>query len=255
MERDIDIQIDKLKKQIEKLNDLTNNINIQIEELEKSVSKIKQPSWLKRKWSIIKKEKRVFGYWLIVVLLGTNICCHIGYNCVIKDINIVFAIIGVIATFIVVSNYAQVREIKKEFDAERRDSKNEYEKQLRKINENNLIAVSGTYEVHKRLFWSTSSTNEIAYDYIRIALIAIMYYVALQEHEQGDMVARALMDDIDMRNRNFGISSGYMAIPVSITKKNKFDIIRIISQIPDYKKRRSFQELYDTLMNMPEIDK
>jgi hypothetical protein len=78
--------------------------------------KAEEPFCLKKKWNALKKNKKVFGYWLIVVLLGVDICCHISYNCVIENINYIFAVIGVIATFIVVSNYAQVKEIRGEVD-------------------------------------------------------------------------------------------------------------------------------------------
>jgi hypothetical protein len=102
---------------------------------DKAVSdkKTKKSSYLQQKWDVIKKNKKVFGYWLVVILLGIDVCCHISYNCVIENVNYLFAIIGILATFIVVGNYMQVKDIEGKFEAKNEEVKTVFESQIKGI--------------------------------------------------------------------------------------------------------------------------
>jgi peptidoglycan hydrolase CwlO-like protein len=58
------------------------------------------------------------SYWILgilIVFLGIDIALHISCKVVTSD-HIVLTFVGVLATFIVVSNYAKVRETKREFE-------------------------------------------------------------------------------------------------------------------------------------------
>jgi hypothetical protein len=64
--------------------------------------------------------KRLKKHWdlvtiIIIVLLGIDICLHIDLV-TITDQNIILTFIGILATFVVVSNYWQVKSIQDEFD-------------------------------------------------------------------------------------------------------------------------------------------
>lgn len=82
----------------------------------------------KRQSKIENNKERSHKYWflwiiittLIIVLLGVSICCHIS-SCVIKNENVVLTFVGILATFVVVSNYAQVKDIERKADEHKKE--------------------------------------------------------------------------------------------------------------------------------------
>jgi hypothetical protein len=66
---------------------------------------------------------------LIIILLGIDICLHIS-DTVIKDDHIILVFVGILATFVVISNYAQVREVKDNFAKQVRDASDVLEKRF-----------------------------------------------------------------------------------------------------------------------------
>jgi hypothetical protein len=85
-----------------------NSLYDKIGKLEKSIKDLKN---IKNFFS------KCINYWILgilIVLLGIDIALHISYKVITSD-HIVLTFVGVLATFIVVSNYAQVQETKREF--------------------------------------------------------------------------------------------------------------------------------------------
>jgi hypothetical protein len=91
------------------------------------------------------------NYWIIVIIIALmciDICCHISWNIIESD-HIVLTFVGVLATFVVVSNYSQVKEVKDESNVRISDIKNEldhkYDKRMTELsdNVNSLSAMVG----------------------------------------------------------------------------------------------------------------
>jgi hypothetical protein len=138
----------------------------------------RKSSWLKRKWDVVKSEKRVFCYWLIIILLGIDICCHISYNCVIENINYLFAIIGILATFIVVGNYMQVKDVKDEFNTTVTGIEKKYTEQR-----NNISSLSN--QIDNKIENAIKENNtriiqSVQYETLSICIDTEEYGVAIQ---------------------------------------------------------------------------
>jgi hypothetical protein len=86
--------------------------------------------------SLLGNIKNIVGnYWLsiiIIVLIGISICLNISRT-IIDSQNLVIGFIGALATFIVVSNYMQVKEIKDEFDRHVKDIEGKIESKVKDI--------------------------------------------------------------------------------------------------------------------------
>jgi hypothetical protein len=66
---------------------------------------------------------KCIGYWLegiVILLVGIDICVHLSCD-VIKSDHIILVFVGILATFIVVSNYAQINIIEGKFQTLRDD--------------------------------------------------------------------------------------------------------------------------------------
>lgn len=78
-----------------------------------------------------KKENSVYKYFfvifLLIILIGIEFYFHISYVCITEE-SIVLSFVGILATFIVVSNYAQVKSIEE-------STRNEIEKFKKEISE------------------------------------------------------------------------------------------------------------------------
>jgi hypothetical protein len=91
---------------------------------------------LNKKESFLSKAKKyIFNYWLfliLIVLLAINICLNISHA-IIDNQNLILAFVGILATFIVVSNYAQVKDIERAFNKK----ENELNKKIENIENSN----------------------------------------------------------------------------------------------------------------------
>jgi hypothetical protein len=70
-----------------------------------------------------------FLFTISIILLGISICLNISHT-IIDGQNIVIGFIGVIATFIVVSNYMQVRDVKAEFERKIQEMESEFNNRI-----------------------------------------------------------------------------------------------------------------------------
>ncbi|MDR0438170.1 MAG: hypothetical protein LBH22_07720 [Bacteroidales bacterium] len=123
--------------------------------------------------------KLFFGYVSLSMVFGT----------------IVLAFIGVLATFIVVSNYAQVAEIKKEFEKETsrlngyRDKIDEYEKLL---DENKIDINNRFVEIEKK----QQDLDLIFNDGVSIELNKIRHYLYTTEYNPIDLKGLDMFADV-----------------------------------------------------------
>lgn len=79
---------------------------------------------------------KAINYWIFgisIILLGASLFVNIS-NVVINNQSIVLIFIGILATFIVVSNYAQVSEIKNSTDKKVQDLETETKDQIKQLN-------------------------------------------------------------------------------------------------------------------------
>jgi hypothetical protein len=143
--------IDKIEKQIKGLKD---NVNRKI------------PKW-------------VYWIWLIsIIALGLSLTSifwgyNIKWNVEIISTSIILAFVGILATFVVVSNYAQVKEIKDEF----KSKITEIEKETTKLIDNKITDYD--YTISGMLYYMMgdaylhrggSESNNEAFSYFVLAL-------------------------------------------------------------------------------------
>jgi len=117
----IDVNVNN---QIESTLNLIFNQSIQINKVEDDIDVIK--SELEKKQSKEKYRFHWFLWGIVIILLAAIFCSQIPYL-QIKDnyVGLTIGFIGILATFVVVSNYAQVKEVKDEIDAKVKESKSE----------------------------------------------------------------------------------------------------------------------------------
>jgi hypothetical protein len=84
------------------------------------------------------------NYWKIFLMVtGVTAVFWVGaaivskwFGLIITDTNIALTFLGVLATFVVISNYAQVAEIKREFNNNLQEQKNWHSQEVKEIAEN-----------------------------------------------------------------------------------------------------------------------
>lgn len=89
---------------------------------------------------------------ILIVLLGIDICFHIS-SCVIDNQNIILTFVGILATFIVVSNYSQVRVVKEELDQRAKDLEEKFN-EIRIIHSDEL----------KNIAYHEDLTDDVSFD-------------------------------------------------------------------------------------------
>jgi hypothetical protein len=97
-------------------------------EQETSEEKAIKSSLCKRVCAWTAKEKSFLACVVLIVFLGIHIGCHIGADCVINEESIVLTAVGILATFVVIGNYFQVKDVEKTFEGKL----NEAERRIRR---------------------------------------------------------------------------------------------------------------------------
>jgi hypothetical protein len=134
---------------------------------------------------------------LIIILLGIDICMHIS-DTVIKDDHIILVFVGILATFVVISNYAQVKDVKYEFSKQIKGANDILEKKINdRISDYDNVAHGAIYILFGRLNFDIGKmkSNE---ENINKCTLAFFYYI-----DALDYIDRT----IDKRNLG-GVFSG-----------------------------------------------
>jgi hypothetical protein len=76
----------------------------------------------------------------VILLLGTDIALHISCEVITSD-HIILVFVGILATFIVVSNYAQVKEIENKFDRKAKELEDILDERISRAT-NNLAKIA-----------------------------------------------------------------------------------------------------------------
>ena len=129
-----------------------------ISELEKKTRKKERKKPKCCFWKRIKSF--ICSYWfltgVIIVLLGAILFCHIYKITNSNNTTIVLAFVGILATFVVISNYAQTKEVKD--DVKEQNKKIEYllndiEKKYAKIFADIYYLIAHNHNVIRFRFW------------------------------------------------------------------------------------------------------
>jgi hypothetical protein len=67
-------------------------------------------------WNLIVKEKKMWMWIILIVLILVDINCHISYKHMFESESVVLTFVGILATFVVVGNYFQVKDIERKAD-------------------------------------------------------------------------------------------------------------------------------------------
>ena len=70
---------------------------------------------------------------MLILLVGIDICCHISYS-VVESENIVLLFVGILATFVVVSNYIQVKEAERKFEYTSENMREDFNDKINDLN-------------------------------------------------------------------------------------------------------------------------
>jgi hypothetical protein len=145
-----------------------------------------------------------FNYWflwgIIIILLGTIVFCLIPKIDITNNyVSVIFGFVGILATFIVVSNYAQVKEIERGFDRKIkqikiREHKNKIDHQKR-IN-SIYQELSDTYRGFLWFFEMYRHYSMV----LRCELIALDYSIEGNDISHANDMANRLIDRITTQN-------------------------------------------------------
>jgi hypothetical protein len=140
-----------------------------------------------------------FKYWLIliiIVLLGIDICFHIS-PCTITDTSIVLTFIGILATFVVISNYAQVLSIEKKF--------NDEVKQIKLENKTNLEAMQKEkYKLEGLIYMQKADSIKTMFNMrLHYYIIALKWFKKYDFDSQEYKDCRALVLALVTENPKF----------------------------------------------------
>ena len=146
-----------VNNQIESTLNLINKQSNQITELEEKIGKIKQDKLkesidalrknmnieLDKKQSKIKYRFDLFLWGIVIIALVAIFCSQIPYFRVNDNyVGLVIGFVGVLATFVIVGNYAQVNSIERKIDNIERDIQNAFDDASKDIDKNKHEAIA-----------------------------------------------------------------------------------------------------------------
>ncbi|MDR1983824.1 MAG: hypothetical protein LBQ28_03255 [Prevotellaceae bacterium] len=168
--------------------------------------------------------KWLSNYWLLgitIILLSINICFSVGHSVIIDDKNIVLVFVGILATFIVVSNYAQVKHIEdrtnNEIEKIKKEIKDEFNKIKDEFNKNKteleivenrcfMLSCIASFDSYLRYFITTTNDEKRnSYTVLQVGLSAIEYGLSancfdLFEAHQCHLMALFTDDSPDIKH-------------------------------------------------------
>lgn len=131
-------EIGDLSKEFEVLkhgfNEYKGRYSEAITELQKQASDLKKENWKKKCHKLIKCFFSNWFLWIVLLFFGLGITMFLKFYPITEDkqVSVVLAFVGIAATFIVVSNYAQVKEVKDKVDTYI-DKINAFEESINKV--------------------------------------------------------------------------------------------------------------------------
>jgi hypothetical protein len=115
-----------------RIKDPKNIINENVENTSENKKSVEIKKWFYEQLS------KYFLLGIIMILLGTIIFCLIPKIDITNNyVSAIFGFVGILATFVVVSNYAQVKDVKDEFDRQVKDIEGKFEEKIEKLEKNN----------------------------------------------------------------------------------------------------------------------
>jgi NADH:ubiquinone oxidoreductase subunit 3 (subunit A) len=122
IEHHVDLLLNKWKQE-NNFNQQINDVLTKLENIEQEIKKNstkttdfgKKPPKNRNNWFCRLFKNHWFLIVILIVLLAVDICLKISPNVITKE-SIVLTFVGILATFVVVGNYFQVKEIEKKFD-------------------------------------------------------------------------------------------------------------------------------------------
>ena len=201
----------------------------------------------------------VGGYWLFgisLIMLGGALASNISHN-VITDESVVLVFVGILATFVVVGNYAQVKSIEEKMEkkfefldektkeleninTDLNDIRSHYEDiikaELRKI-QNRFLENHNHEELKKNLAVYKDVKNEVILDEVfNIIPKLSVFPLILRKHEREAIsYTRSLVIDFlpDSLDKNTFIKLGKKAIDLAYDLTRTIDISKLASPARD----------------------
>ncbi|MDR0681791.1 MAG: hypothetical protein LBG15_08095 [Dysgonamonadaceae bacterium] len=154
------LNISNIKRYIDKANN-------RFEKLKKEYLRVKYPKWVYWVWltSIVA---------LILSIAAIYMDSGLIWNVESVSISIVLAFVGILATFIVIGNYAQVKDIEKKFDDKMVDNSTNFDK---KVTELNITNSKKIIAAKCRIEMQLVSVYSRPYSYNPNAIIECLAYV------------------------------------------------------------------------------
>ena len=200
-----------VNNQIKSCLDLIGWQSDKINELEKQISSSgkKLPCW-------------VYWVWLIVIVsLGLSVSSlfiRVGYNWNVEivSISIILAFVGILATFVVISNYAQAREIKNEYDKKTKELESKFEEKTVVVENKFKSEIQAIEKLFNEKLKETEDRVELLSNHVSYSLFDIYlnnkeykqaFYslYSLLRHIKEDIVVERIADDALGKTRKKGV--------------------------------------------------
>jgi predicted RNase H-like nuclease (RuvC/YqgF family) len=153
------IEIKNLSERIESFQNRNNELGKEIAELKEQIQNKNSKTKMLPKW--------VYWVWLVsLASFGLSISCiffgyNIKWNVEIVSTSIILTFVGVLATFVVVSNYAQTKDIQRDFENKVKEIKEQFgdieKKLLDQIDEKIKIKIEHREDIEAVMFYSLIS--------------------------------------------------------------------------------------------------
>lgn len=221
--------VNKINSKIDALENDINSLDVRLKKIEPI---LKFPSWVYWIWLV-----GIVSLALSLIAIFCGVVPYTNWNVEIVSISIVLGFVGILATFIVVSNYMQVKEIEKKFDGktEKLDTMiMELKKEISTNSETKAELYSEIYMTKGLIYENIDIENSILH-----YLLAILFSLKIPDRLQAHLI----LDNIFRLNRDRGISK---LLNSELIKSNikevqtheNYDIIR-----------NSFEELLNKITN------
>jgi positive regulator of sigma E activity len=173
---------------------------------------------------------------IIIILLGVIVFHHF-YEIEGNDVTLILSFVGILATFIVVSNYAQVKEIKDEVEAYKQKMGSEIASENKKLEEK---LNSNIKNLEEKIMMENNITRGLAYENIapKAAILHYLYPLLTSLNLPDTLMASSIINKISRLNMTADLD----IINDSLAQK-------IITDIRSHKNYQIIRHEFEELMN------
>ena len=203
----------------------------EIDALQKQISDLRKANRKTKRHESVKCLLSNWFLWIIVLFFILGITMFLKFYPITDDkqVSVVLAFVGIASTFVVISNYAQVQDIKKEFDSKIENITNLHAQISREITE--ALSDIANVRAGLHLLYAKTSEKDGIVNAFAGYLDAMAYGLIIANTKDGKEVISECISSIERLNRecneSFAIDGSNFIFVENVTDYTKRCVINI----------------------------